>query len=132
MNSLFGVSGTEPGNTSAAGQSAWLPHYRQFLKQAQIPQPAQTWVTLDEHPDSINDGFFFVDINATAWGDTPGSYHAGACGFSFVDGHAEIHKWRSGTSIYPVTFKWYAVPFDALGQQDFQWYKDHTGYTPYP
>jgi hypothetical protein len=39
-----------------------------------------------------------------------------------------------GTSHFnlPVTFKWYAVPFDALGQQDFQWYKDHTGYTPYP
>ena len=25
--------------------------------------------------------------------DFPASYHNGACGFSFSDGHSEIHKW---------------------------------------
>jgi prepilin-type N-terminal cleavage/methylation domain-containing protein/prepilin-type processing-associated H-X9-DG protein len=139
MNGLLGISGRDPWywTNNAAGRSAFFPQYRQFLKQAQIPQPAQTWVTLDEHPDSINDGFFIVDgpngdsVNAPGWGDTPASYHNGACGFSFADGHAEIHKWRSRTSIYPITFNFYSVPFDALGRQDFQWYKDHTGYTLY-
>ena len=24
----------------------------------------------------------------------PATYHNGACGFSFADGHSEIHKWR--------------------------------------
>ncbi len=28
--------------------------------------------------------------------DWPATYHAGGCGFGFCDGHAEIHKWRSG------------------------------------
>jgi prepilin-type processing-associated H-X9-DG protein len=89
---------------------------------------------VDEHPDSINDGFFIVEINASQWGDLPGSFHNGACGFSFVDGHAEIHKWKSGTSIYPgVKFDpllSFIKPFDATGRNiDFAWYKDRTGYT---
>jgi prepilin-type N-terminal cleavage/methylation domain-containing protein/prepilin-type processing-associated H-X9-DG protein len=138
MNCIFGISGTDSGNTSAAGRSEWFYQYRQFLKQAQIPQPTQTWLTLDEHPDSIDDGFFIVgwlsgNINVTAWNDTPASYHNGECGFSFADGHAEIHKWKSSTSVYPVKFTWPAVtvPFDALGQQDFQWFTNHTTYTLY-
>jgi prepilin-type N-terminal cleavage/methylation domain-containing protein/prepilin-type processing-associated H-X9-DG protein len=141
MNGLFGLSGRDPFYSipNAAGRSAFFPQYRQFLKQAQISQPAQTWVTLDEHPDSINDGLFVVGngdrINATEWGDTPASYHNGACGFSFADGHAEIHKWRSRTSIYTITFNTaggtVTLPFDILGQQDFQWYTNHTGYTLY-
>jgi len=141
MNGLLGIAERRTVN-NAAGRSDWFQQYRQFLKQEEIPQPAQTWVTLDEHPDSINDGFFIVgldgNINASGWGDTPASYHGGACGFSFADGHAEIHKWRSSTSIYPVTFNNFfpvgtrgRVPFDILGQQDFHWYKDHTGYTLY-
>jgi prepilin-type N-terminal cleavage/methylation domain-containing protein/prepilin-type processing-associated H-X9-DG protein len=137
MNALLGISGTDPGNPTARGQSEWFPRYRQFLRQAEILQPAHTWVTLDEHPDSINDGFFVVDgtgngeINVNNWGDTPASCHNGACGFSFADGHAEIHKWRSATSIYPVRYFFSTVPFDAAGRADFQWYKDRTGYTPY-
>ncbi len=27
--------------------------------------------------------------------DFPSDMHAGACGFSFCDGHGEIHKWKS-------------------------------------
>ena len=89
-----------------------------------------TWVTLDEHADSINDGFFIDDIASTSWGDTPASYHGGACGFSFADGHAEIHQWKSQTSSYPVEFiaQGGYKPFDAQGRLDFQWYKDRTGF----
>jgi prepilin-type N-terminal cleavage/methylation domain-containing protein/prepilin-type processing-associated H-X9-DG protein len=144
MNGLFAISGRLPFDPynyyqNMAGRRAFFSQYRQFLRQAEIPQPVQTWVTLDEHPDSINDGFFVVsqgdgNINATAWGDTPASYHNGACGFSFADGHAEIHKWRSSTSIYLVKYSFGTPPvsFDVVGKQDFQWYKDHTGYTLYP
>jgi len=84
---------------------------------------------VDEQADSINDAFFVVSIDPSAWGDLPASYHNGACGFSFADGHAEIHKWRSGTSIYPVKFTFYTMNFDAAGKADYQWYKLRTGYT---
>jgi prepilin-type processing-associated H-X9-DG protein len=28
------------------------------------------------------------------WTDLPASYHDGACGIGFADGHGEIHKWK--------------------------------------
>ena len=67
-------------------------------------QPSQTWLTLDEHPDTINDSFFINNPSAGNWGDAPASYHNGAGGFSFADGHAEVHKWLSATSKFPVKF----------------------------
>ena len=69
---------------------------RVFKKQSDIttPSPAQCWVTIDENPDSINDGWFVCDPNRTNWPDVPATYHNGAGGVSFADGHSEIKKWR--------------------------------------
>jgi prepilin-type processing-associated H-X9-DG protein len=33
--------------------------------------------------------------------DLPASYHSGAAAFSFADGHAELHRWRSPTTTPP-------------------------------
>jgi prepilin-type N-terminal cleavage/methylation domain-containing protein/prepilin-type processing-associated H-X9-DG protein len=60
-----------------------------------------TWVLLDECPDSINDSFFAVQMQAggsAVWTDVPASTHDGAGGFSFADGHAEIKKWLDGNT----------------------------------
>jgi prepilin-type N-terminal cleavage/methylation domain-containing protein/prepilin-type processing-associated H-X9-DG protein len=65
-----------------------------------IPGPAESWVYLDEHPDSINDAAFFPP-GAGGWADMPASYHGGAGGIAFADGHSEIKKW-SGTTVVPV------------------------------
>ena len=35
--------------------------------------------------------------------DVPASYHNGAGGLSFADGHAEIHKWLDPRTKTPVT-----------------------------
>ena len=130
MNALFGLTDDKP-DISYSGRS-WAEggNYRQFLKQTDVPNPAFTWVTLDEQADSINDAFFTVPLNSqNSWGDIPASYHNGSGSFSFADGHAEIHKWRSGTSIYPVKFTFYTIPFDAIGKSvDYTWYRDRTGY----
>lgn len=125
MNSFFGRFSTTYNQTT----HYFLTQYKLWLKQAQVPKPSKTWLFLDEHPDSINDGYFVNNDNATAWQDIPASYHNGACGFSFADGHAEIKKWRSATSKYPVKY-FYPSPtktFDAAGQADFQWYRERTG-----
>lgn len=133
MNALFGYSGTD-GHDSRDGRAWFDQNYRQFLKTADVPNPANTWLTVDEHPDSINDSFFIVSVNAGNWGDVPASYHNGACGFSFADGHAEVHKWLSRTSKYPVnpsnpdTSLNSVLPFDAAGRVDFKWYKERTAY----
>jgi prepilin-type N-terminal cleavage/methylation domain-containing protein/prepilin-type processing-associated H-X9-DG protein len=59
-----------------------------------IPGPAETWVYVDEHADSINDAGCFAPNSATNTPDAPAAYHNGACGFAFADGHSEIRKWR--------------------------------------
>ena len=73
------------------------------------PGPAMTSVFLDERCDSINDGEWCSGMNGwpsqpRSWVlvDFPGSYHAGACGISFADGHSEIHKWRDGRTTPPI------------------------------
>jgi len=49
----------------------------------------------------MNDGEFVVGMTGypdkpASWKivDFPASYHNGACGLSFVDGHSEIKKWQ--------------------------------------
>jgi prepilin-type processing-associated H-X9-DG protein len=69
--------------------------YKQFLKTTDIVNPSMIFVFLDEHPNSINDGYFLLDPNSQSWGDGPAWYHNGAAGFSFSDGHAETYKWKS-------------------------------------
>jgi prepilin-type N-terminal cleavage/methylation domain-containing protein/prepilin-type processing-associated H-X9-DG protein len=79
--------------------------WRRYLKEQDLsaPGPAMTWVFLDQHPDSINDPFFSVSMIKTTWDDLPASYHNGACGFSFADGHADIKKWLDAETRQPVT-----------------------------
>ena len=98
MNSYVGPS--SPGWTGTG--NAFYPQYTQFLKLGAVPNPANLYVTLDEHPDSINDGYFkdFADPNINNWApqnwnDLPASFHNGAGGVSFADGHSEVHKWKS-------------------------------------
>ena len=57
---------------------------------------SMTWVTLDENPASINDGWF-VHAAKNSFVDYPASYHNRAGGLSFADGHSEIKVWRSPT-----------------------------------
>jgi prepilin-type N-terminal cleavage/methylation domain-containing protein/prepilin-type processing-associated H-X9-DG protein len=48
---------------------------------------------VDENPYSINDGYFVNTPGSTDWNDFPASYHNGAGGMSFCDGHGTIKKW---------------------------------------
>lgn len=131
MNALFGRSDNLA--TSARGASwAFGGAYRQFLKQTDVPQPSMTWLTVDEHPDSVNDAFFIADPSSGQWGDFPASYHNGACGFSFADGHAEVHRWLSPTSKY-TTISYGGITAkraDAAGKQDLKWYGDRIQLIP--
>jgi prepilin-type N-terminal cleavage/methylation domain-containing protein/prepilin-type processing-associated H-X9-DG protein len=76
-----------PGETRGRGKT--------YRKQSDfVLGPAMTWVTVDENPVSINDGWF-VHESMTGFVDYPASYHNNAGGLSFADGHSEIKKWKS-------------------------------------
>jgi prepilin-type N-terminal cleavage/methylation domain-containing protein/prepilin-type processing-associated H-X9-DG protein len=106
-------------------------NYHKFLKAGSISHPSYLFVTLDEHPDSINDGYFqpfssLGNYQNDHWHDLPASYHDGACGFSFADGHSEIHQWKSkSVTILPVTCTRYSpshpINFDPNAEVDATW-----------
>jgi len=104
-NSINAWMGMHDGRPTWFGNS---PPWRMFLKESDVVVPSETWVFVDEHPDSINDGFFCTDMNpapnlsAATLPDCPASYHNGACGFAFADGHSEIHKWLDSRTRIPV------------------------------
>jgi prepilin-type N-terminal cleavage/methylation domain-containing protein/prepilin-type processing-associated H-X9-DG protein len=86
--------------------------YRQFLKLTDVtnPSPVKAGVFLDEREDSINDGWYAIDMtgydpvspNSLTLVDVPASYHNGACGWSFADGHSEIKKWQDPRTMPPL------------------------------
>ena len=132
MNAFFGrFDAFNFADPTKRGANALLSDYKQFMKTTDVPQPTQTWVTLDEHGDSINDGYFINNPNSGHWGDIPASYHNGACGFAYADGHSEIHKWTSQTTIRQVSYKWKNIPFDAAGRVDFEWWKERVQFIPF-
>ena len=68
--------------------------YRHYIKSGDFLSPAGIWVLVDERDDSIDDSYCgAVSMVRDELANTPASYHNGACGFMFADGHAEIHKW---------------------------------------
>jgi prepilin-type N-terminal cleavage/methylation domain-containing protein/prepilin-type processing-associated H-X9-DG protein len=112
-----------------APTSTWYPTWRAYNKMSDItvPAPANLIVFVDEHPDSINDGWWItqvgssLSVNPGVWEDLPASYHNGACGFSFADGHSEIHKWLVGSTKQPVKKVSYNGSIAAPGSQDIMW-----------
>ena len=83
--------------TTGSGPRGGGNAYRLYNKPSAIinPRPSSVWVFIDEHGNSINDGFFWVDLmnDNHNWEDVPASYHGASGVLSFADGHAEIHKW---------------------------------------
>lgn len=75
------------------------PPYRVYYKTSDLidPPPSMLWVFMMEHPNSIMGGVLTVRCGergaASRIYDYPASYHSGADGLSFADGHAEIHKY---------------------------------------
>ena len=81
----------------------WTSGYKVIKKVSDMtdPSPTKNFVFLDERDDSINDGYFVTEMtgfeprqpNVLQIIDFPSSYHNGAGGFSFADGHSEIKSW---------------------------------------
>jgi prepilin-type N-terminal cleavage/methylation domain-containing protein/prepilin-type processing-associated H-X9-DG protein len=129
MNAFMGAVNSDPKGLWHRGWNDSSPLYKQWLKDTDIDRPVMRWITIEEHPDWNNDGYFICNpdpTTTTMWdGDSPASLHGGSCSFSFADGHAEAHKWTSRTTMFPVTTTGaYASILDAAGKVDYQWICD--------
>ena len=118
MNNFFG-----------ANSRSWTTPSRYVLHRSldEVKSPATQFVFLDERADSINDGMFFTDSDTQYQIiDYPVSYHDSAGAFSFVDGHAEIHRWsdpRTMPSLQPGQL----LPLNVNwpGDVDVTWLQQH-------
>jgi prepilin-type N-terminal cleavage/methylation domain-containing protein/prepilin-type processing-associated H-X9-DG protein len=104
----------------------------QYVRESDIkaPTPSDAFVFCEESPYTINDGYLEINSQPTAAGfpDVPAAYLGGGCAFSFADGHAEPHKWVTGTIINAKS----AYPYLTGGNKnaDWQWFSQHAAANP--
>jgi prepilin-type N-terminal cleavage/methylation domain-containing protein len=100
--SMNGFVGTTHAQSAQIGISG-LSNFKVFLKPTDVLSPAMTWYLIDEHEQSINDGFFLVDMTGqSAFKDMPATRHNRGYCLAFIDGHSEIYKLMDGRSRWPV------------------------------
>jgi prepilin-type N-terminal cleavage/methylation domain-containing protein/prepilin-type processing-associated H-X9-DG protein len=116
MNSWMG-----PNSQAWSGEA-----FQVFAKLSSIvlPSPSDAIVFIDERSDSIDDGYFAIDMVQQQLVNLPAGYHNGASGITFADGHAQIHKWRDRRTLPPLETsfqKFVSCP----GNQDLVWLQQH-------
>jgi prepilin-type N-terminal cleavage/methylation domain-containing protein len=114
---------------NASGGSFYYGTWRRYDKFSEVtdPKPTELWMMVDEHPDSINDGWMITDVtHPKTWLDLPGSLHAGACGFNFADGHSETKRWVESTTRKTVTRKDFEGLYVKNGSRDIEWMIQHS------
>ena len=107
-------------------------YYRHYVKVSDMtkPSPVNLWVLIDESPDSVNDAAMAVrmDPYGGIWQDIPSVLHNGGCGFTFGDGHGEIHKWKDGRTLSALRVKYAPCSYGVLqvNNNDIRWIQDRT------
>jgi prepilin-type N-terminal cleavage/methylation domain-containing protein/prepilin-type processing-associated H-X9-DG protein len=130
MNAMVG----DVGSLLSANGNVNNPGYRQFLREIDIPNPSEIFVFLDEHPDSIDDGYFinkpgyssstgYAEYPDMEWIDLPASYHNGGATFSFADGHSQLRRWLYNSTCPPSVPEGANLPIgvDPKETADFFW-----------
>jgi prepilin-type N-terminal cleavage/methylation domain-containing protein/prepilin-type processing-associated H-X9-DG protein len=119
LNAMVG----DAGEFTRSGANVNNPDYRQFFKLGDIANPSGIFTFIEEHPDSINDGYFLNKISYPGWTDLPASYHNGSANLAFSDGHTESHTWLLASSRPPARPDAASLPFQVSHQQrtDLDW-----------
>jgi prepilin-type N-terminal cleavage/methylation domain-containing protein len=112
MNLYMGGFAPDKGQGQDGNDGGWLfaAPYQIFHKLSGISQPSMMFVFLDMREDRVNWSNFMTDMtgyipnvpSSYKLGDLPGFYHNMGCGFSFADGHSEMHRWKNGATCPPL------------------------------
>jgi len=94
-----------------------------------FPGPTGSWLIMDEHPDSIDDGILYSSYTYTdgtgEFSELPGGQHNGACGIGMADGSSVMHKWQNLLTLHPVTYT-YDDNLQVTKNQDLAWIANAT------
>jgi prepilin-type N-terminal cleavage/methylation domain-containing protein/prepilin-type processing-associated H-X9-DG protein len=118
MNGLVGVDTVAPDDS-----------FVNFTKLAQVTRPANFLTFVDERADSIDDGSLSIDMS-DAWPNTchvniPAGYHNNSGNISFVDGHAELHKWVDSRTTFPLSATQLPWEISSPNNADVLWLQQH-------
>jgi prepilin-type N-terminal cleavage/methylation domain-containing protein len=69
-----------------------------FQRTAQMAKPTDLYVFVHEDINSIDDGYFAIDLdpaNNGSWNNSnrPAAMHNGSTALGYSDGHVELHRW---------------------------------------
>lgn len=121
-----------PGRNGVVSGRYWDLNFEKYAKITDFVRlsTSDAFVFVDERPDSINDGWFMVEMESYNPANLPGLmvrdlpaiYHNKASSFTFADGHAEFHRWKDGRTL--------AMKFVKSGQPtpnnlDILWLMEH-------
>ncbi len=122
MNASVG----DAGELSQSGVNTNNPDYVQFFRLTSMPAPARIFVFLDEHPDSISDGYFVNRAYYPEWVRLPAAWHNGGDNFSFADGHMESYLWKCASTMPPPLPDAAGLPIHVSDdRRDFDWIVAH-------
>ena len=122
MNWFLGWSragGSMRGEPSAA--------YKLFYKLSDItaPAPAETFVFIDVHPESICWPLFGVPTAANFF-MFPASYHNRASVLAFADGHVDAKQWKDSRTFMPSkNTDWHGHNQSSPNNRDLIWLQTH-------
>jgi len=86
-----------------------------------------TFVFIEEHPDTINDGFFVNSWDDNKWGNLPASYHSGSANLHYADGHIESHRWVVADTARPAVKGGAGGGFVPTPPTDWNWLREAAG-----
>ncbi len=133
-NAASGIGG-EPRVRTIAMNSR-VGFNQQFKRQADFASATGrdgTFIFIEEHPQSINDGWFVVNLAGDS-PDTPASYvitdfpashHGGVGAVAFNDGHMELRRWLDARTTPPITSGGLTLGVASPGNPDCRWLMDH-------
>jgi prepilin-type N-terminal cleavage/methylation domain-containing protein/prepilin-type processing-associated H-X9-DG protein len=105
----------------------YSPGWMVFKKTSELTKLASSdaIIFIEEHPDSINDGYFQINCNTQIFPDVPGSNHDGVGTASFADGHVEGHRWDTKPKVKKISLQNVAP-----SSRDWTWLRDHASVRP--
>jgi prepilin-type processing-associated H-X9-DG protein len=123
MNGYMGTYYAQNGSWPL--DSRYIPYVKTTDLVGSVP-PSMGMVFMEESMNTLNDGYLEMNLSIPLWPDLPGSYHNGAMGVSFADGHTELHQWVTAFTMVPVRYGYrdFNVPTSGTNP-DWLWFRAH-------
>jgi prepilin-type N-terminal cleavage/methylation domain-containing protein len=97
----YSMSGQMNGQDNLGGGESenYSPYY---VKETDImhPPPARAMVFIHENENTIDDGYFAIQVITRIWQNVPATLHLSGDNLSFADGHAEHWKWLEPHTLF--------------------------------